>query len=79
MIDNWGREISDFGFGIYIYIYETQSSINNSNNSCLVYPVSIYIYIGRLIIWLIIIGFRIDLAATFALQSSNLNFISLTV
>ena len=60
MIDNWGREISDFGFGIYMKL---KSSINNI---CLV-------------IWLIIIGFHIDLAATFALQSSNLNFISLTV
>ena len=33
----------------------------------------------RLIIWLIIIAFHIDLAATFALQSSNLKCISLTV
>ena len=65
MIDNWGREISDFGLYIYIYIYITT------------YMKSI-IGAGRLIILLIIIAFRFDLAATFALQSTNLNCISLT-
>ena len=34
---------------------------------------------GRLIIWLIIIAFCVDLAATFAFQLSNLNCASLTI